>query len=681
VRLARVVNEVGLIERRIRDLLGDQLLTVAAEAFATVHEEAQAQQRRLAQVVERVRAAKELDEETVARIQMEVAALIPRPVQKRLRTIGGKLRRATSGSALSTMMREASIEQAGRETLVHSLSVLIESPRPARGEVVTLDVSETVQAYVSTELAPRLEELVGETWSAYTSAREAMNNCESAAEFVLSSMQREGEEPLTPTSMAEHLERAGDALPTADEAAQAAWADLEVQVRDALGGIEEHMVEEIARAAGRSTPKAQARKKTALYTRARAFYPRFVEPRVEVIQRLVGRVRGDSKTGIGRHYRLRSGAEQADAADIRGYLRDAEASVDAKLPPMYRALFSTEPVRDPRLFVAHREALQEVVRVERAWQQDSSTGNGALVVGASGTGKSSMIHVARLKLSTRRVVVVPERDRVEEITLLGYIARELGCTPDAAAVGLALTRGRSAIVIDDLHTWIELGPDGVRSLDTLLTLIVSTGNAAFWMVSVAEEWLEGFEPLIPVGAAFAQVVRLGAVDAACFGTVVDSRQALSGLSVRYPVGWRAQIFDRVVRRPVRDTYLSQLIASTHGNLRQAIRTWLRAASEDVDAKAIDIDALGIGWGLPFLRQLSATQIAVLTILMRFGKRKAEELGGALALPREHVAREVRFLTAAGLVRDQSAWVDIPVAVRDDVAAALSEFGAVAGGGQ
>ncbi len=670
VRLVRVVNEVALIERRIRDVLGDQLLAVAGEAFTTVHEENEAQQRRLAQVVEHAKDVKELDAETVSRLEMEVAALVPRPVQKRLRTIGGELRRATSGSTLGTMMREASIEQAGRETIVHSLAALIEEPRPARGEVVSLDVSETVQAFVSTELAPRLEDLVGETWSAYTAAREAMNNCQSAAEFVLSSMNREGEEQLTPATMAEHLQRAGEPLPLADETATKAWAELEDQVRAALGGIEEHMVEEIARAAGRSTSKAQARRKAPLFDRLRSIYERVLLPRIERARSLLGRFRGPTADGIGRHYRLRSGAEQADGADIRAYLRDAEATVDAKLPAMYKALFSTDPVRDPRLFVAHREALQEVVRVERAWQQDPSSGNGALVVGASGTGKSSMVQVARLKLSTRRVVVVPERDRVEEISLLGYIARELGCTPDAAAVGLALTRGRSAIVIDDLHTWIDLGPEGVEALDTLLTLIVSTGTAAFWLVSVADEWLEGVEPLIPVAAAFAQVVRLGRVDAECFGTVVDSRQALSGLGVHYPIGWRAQLLDQVLQRPARETYLAQLAATTRGNLRQAIRSWLRAASENVEAKAVEMEPLGLGWGLPFLRQLSATQIGVLAVLMRFGKRRAPELGAALALPAEHVAREVRFLTAAGLVREQAPWVSIPVAVRDDVAAAL-----------
>lgn len=680
VRLVRVVNDVALIERRIRDSLADQLLVVASEAFGLLHEESAAQQRRLAQVVEHAKTAPALDEETLERLRMEVAALIPRPVQKKLRGIGGRLRRATSGSALGAIMREGNLEQGGRESIVHAISALVDEPRPARGEVVTFDIGETMQAYVSAELAPRLEELLGQTWSAYGAAREAMSNCESAAEFVLSSLHREGEEPATPATLAEQLEQAGAPLPVADEAAQTAWEELETQIRAALGGVEEHLVEEIARAAGRSMPKASARRRAApTLNRARSLYKRVVEPRVAWAQAAIRRFRGETADGLARHYRLRAGTEKADAADIRAYLRDAAATVDAKLPPVYRALFSTDPVRDPRLFVAHRSALQEVVRAERAWQQDPTTGNAVLVVGASGTGKSSMVHVARLKLATRRVVVVPARDRVEETSLLGYIARDLGCTPDAAAVGVALTRGRSAIVIDDLHSWIDIGPEGVSSLDTLLSLVVSTSGAAFWLVSVSAEWLEGIEPLIPMSATFAQVVRLGAIDAEELGAVMDSRQALSGLSVNYPVGWRARVLGRLFQQPARETYLAQLAAATRGNVRQSLRTWLRGASENADAKAIELHSTGQGWGLSFLRQLSATQLGVLTLLMRCGRRHADELAGAMALPSEHIARELRFLTAAGLVREQASWIDVPVAVRDDVAAALAEFGAVVGG--
>src|SRR5690606_4046123 len=205
---------------------------------------------------------------------------------------------------------------------------------------------------------------------------------------------------------------------------------------------------------GRSSASAQALgRRRRLVVFLQAVYARIAAPLSVAWDTLVVRARGEAAHGIGRHYRLRSGAERADAADVRELLREYDPAASAELPAMYRALFSVDPVRDPRLFVAHRSALQEVVRVERAWQQSAVMGNAVLVVAGTGMGKTSLVQVARLKLATRRVVVVPERDRVDEATLFAFVARELGCAAEPEAIAQALGRGRTAVVVDDLQAW------------------------------------------------------------------------------------------------------------------------------------------------------------------------------------------------------------------------------------
>lgn len=679
VRLVRVTAEVALIEQRLGDQLGEQVLAVAEEAFAMIQEEAEAEGRRLAAVVETARSASALDEETRGRLQMQITALVPRPVQKKLRTMGGKLRRATSSGNVATIFRDATIEQAGREAIVHSLADLIDAPRPARGEVIGLDVGETIQGYLSADLAPGIEDLLGEIWAAFAATREAMSNCESAAEFVLATAEREGaDDPPTPAQLAEQLEHAGEVLVPVAQNVAAQWEALRARVSESLGGIDEHLVEAIAMAAGRSSASAQARgRRRRLVVLAQAAWVRVGEPAAVAWRAFLRRARGEAAHGIGRHYRLRSGAERADAADVREYLRDMD--VPGELPAMYRALFAADPVRDPRLFVAHREALQEVVRVERAWQQNAATGNAVLVVGGAGMGKTSLVQVARLKLATRRVVVVPERDRVEESSLLAFIARELGCTADVDAIGAALARARSAIVVDDVHTWLDLGPEGVRQLDELLTLVVASRSSAFWLLAISREALEAFEALLPVRPAFAQVVRLRTVGPAELDAVVESRQQLAGLALSFPVGWWARLLDRVLRRSPRESYLRALAAASAGNLRRSLRGWLRRAQLESE-REVRLAPIGVEWGLPFLRQMSAPQLAVLSLILRFGRRRMPEIADALAMPPEHVARELRFLVAAGLLEERTSWVDVPVLVRDEVAAALADFGALPRGG-
>lgn len=677
-RLVHVTTEVAMIERRVRRNLDAQVIAVAGEAFDTIRDEVQGEHRRVLQIAETVKEAAALDAETVERTKMQISALVPRPAQKKLRTFGGKLRRATSGQTVSTIFRDAVVEQAGRETFAPSLATLMESPRPARADVVTLDVGEVIQGFLSAELAPRIEDLLGEIWSAYAAAREAMGNAEAAAEFVLTSATRDGEETPSPAELSTQLARCAEPLDGAGKAAYEAWEALREQVLGAIGGIDEPLAEAIGHAAGRTTAaKSKSPRSRRLRHWLETQWARRGEPLRELARTLWKRARGEAAHGIGRHYRLRSGAERADAADVRELLAERDRAENADLPQVYRALFAAEPVRDPRLFVANRKALQEVVRVERAWQQDPATGNAVLVVGSSGSGKSSLVQVARLKLATRRVIVVPTRDRVDEASLIAFIAREVGCTPDAEALTVALGRTRAAIVIDDLQGWIDASAHGVGQLDALLSLVVATRGGAFWLVSMPAHTLDGLETLIPIEAAFAQIIRLGRIDPTELAAVVDSRQQLSALSIGFPAPWRARVVGRLLRRSIRESFMRALASATGHNLRLALRHWRQLAHLEGESR-VQLEPVGIVWGLPFLRQLSAGQLGVLSVLTRFGRRKPGELVAALGLPREHTNRELRFLVASGLVEEVSGFVTVPIAVRDDLASALAEFGALGG---
>ncbi len=677
-RLVRITTVVALVERRLRRMLDDQILAVAQEAFEMVAEEVQGQHRRLQQIVEQTRALPAFDESAVSRLKMEVSALVPRPVQKKLRAVAGRLRRATSGTALGSLSREASVDAAGKESIVHSLATIIDAPRPAKAEVVTLDITETVQAYLSAELGPALEQLLGELWSSFAAARETMGTCESAAEFVLSTTLREdAEEPATPEAVAQHLAQTAEPLAGADETVRARGTALAEQMHEAVGGIDEHLVDAIARATGRTTSTGPVSRAERIRAWGQALYRRYGKPAVELAQRGIRRLRGEAAHGIGRHYRLRSGAERADAADVREYLREQYGEVGAELPPMYRALFSPEPVRDPRLFVANRDALQEIVRVERAWQQAPSQGNAVLVCGGVGMGKSSLVQIARLKLATRRVIVVPTRDRAEEPTLFAYLARELGCEPDAKSVETALARGRTAIVVDDLHEWVSLGADGIEALDELLNLIVHTQPSTFWLLSIARQLLEVVELVLPMRGAFAQVVELRGLGRDDLEGLLSARQQLSGLELEFPASLRARWIGRLLRRSLRESYMRALTTSSSGNPRRALRAWLRRAHA-LDDRVISLDPVGLEWGLPFLRQLTATQLAIVALLVRSGRRRASELVAALSIEAHHVERELRFLTASGVVREDGDWFSLAAVVRDDVSKALAEFGATRG---
>jgi len=681
-RLVLVTNELSMVEQHLDTHVRKQSLDVATEAFDQIREEVEAERRRLQQVVEHLGTLEKLDEASMSRIEMEVAAILPRPVQKKLRTASAKVRRATSAGFASGLVREANIRQSGRETLIQNLGAVIEAERPARVPLVSFDVGENLQAFLSAILVPKLDELLGETWTTYGAAVESMRTCLAAAEFAVSSATMESTEnaPATaPAQLAEQLEQIEESLVQASNTTLEAWQALHERIMVELSNMDEQFGEFMVLSTGRGASGAAAAATPWALRWIVWLREKVGDPLRAFVRKWRARIRGEAEHGFGRQYRLRSGAERADAADVRGLLERIAVPKEG-LPPMYRALFSSEPIRDPRLFVANRHELSEVVRAERAWMQDANSGNGVLVVGPSGSGKSSLLQVARLKLSTRNVVVVPPRDgEPDDGGLFGTIAREVGGSSEFSALLDTLERRRGAIVIDDLQAWLSLGSRGMYELDEFLSLVVQTRSSTLWVVSLPSELLEAAERLVPVRPAFDRVVELGPVGAADFDRVVESRQSLSGFELSFPNDLRARWLGRLLRKTPRDAYMESLVGLTHGTIRRSLNAWLRRARLDEDEGQVVLESLRVEWGLPLRGQLTATQLALLTLMLRAGGRRLDELAAALALPGGHVARDLHFLRAAGLVQPKDGRHSITHHLRDEIAAALSEFGAVTGG--
>ena len=118
---------------------------------------------------------------------------------------------------------------------------------------------------------------------------------------------------------------------------------------------------------------------------------------------------------------------------------------------------------------------------------------------------------------------------------------------------------------------------------------------------------------------------------------------------------------------------------TRGTMRRSLHAWTRRAQFEENHGQIVLEAQRVEWDLPLRSQLTATQLAELTLLLRTGARSPEELARALSLPDAHVARDLHFLRGAGLVKGREGRQCIAPALRDEVAAALTDLGAMSGG--
>jgi hypothetical protein len=368
-------------------------------------------------------------------------------------------------------------------------------------------------------------------------------------------------------------------------------------------------------------------------------------------------------------YRLRAGQAAVSASEIAAML----PSPPSHLPREYAALFAEQPIRDPRFFVANREALRVIGKAERAWTE-AQGGNGVLVLGGPGSGKTSLLSVAQLKLATREVLSLSLDVRAP----LEALAGELRCPAREDLLVRRLRERKRVIVIDDLQRLLPPGPAAALELERLLGLIAASATTCFWLVAIERELQRLVEPLVHVRVAFASVVELGeGVDGEALEQAVIARHRISGKALRFPPtsrlrGLVARIPGVHLRSQERHLF-ARLAELSHGNLRAALAEWCRRASVEGDGLVLDVQ--GRSRGLPFVPQLPTPALGLLVTLLRFGPCRASELADALALAPEQLARWLHFLGMAQLIAgdEQLGW-HCPTRVRDQLEPELALLG-------
>jgi hypothetical protein len=293
-----------------------------------------------------------------------------------------------------------------------------------------------------------------------------------------------------------------------------------------------------------------------------------------------------------------------------------------------------------------------------------------------------VLAVARLKLEARRVLVVGREPG--DASIVEALSHVLTTEASVEALERALLHQRSAILVDDLQDWFAPTAAGIAALDDFLRLITATQPTTFWIAGMRTEAFEAWDGTVGLGHAFAAVLQLQPITAEDLDAVLTARQRLSGYDVVFPTTLGSRIAERLLGRSARASFVRSLAAASGGNPRAALQLWSAHAREDeaADGRGIVLRPVhSFGWGLPFVRQLDSTVKAALSSLVRFGALSQPALQDAVGTGTEEARQVVRFLLAARLAeRDPTGdRISIPVALRDDLVAALAEEGVVAGG--
>ena len=397
-----------------------------------------------------------------------------------------------------------------------------------------------------------------------------------------------------------------------------------------------------------------------------------VRERIRSASALVQRIGGSQiSQDVLRHV----GESEVAAADIREHAQRYRAAEAA--PADYLRLFKIEAVREHRLFTANEDELREIIQCERDWLAGAA--GSALLIGAHGSGRTSMLNLCELELSAPRLLRPQPIEWRREIGVVDAVAIELGVRPRRQAVVRALQDAKTTVLLDDLEQWFAPDVRGLRELESFLDLVIATKDSTFWLAAVAKDALSLLEESVNVREPFAHHVSLEPLKPEALAKSIEGRHALSGRRVHYPATFASGLLRRLRQTDDRLLYFSVLARVTEGNLSRALPTWLKSVRVDDDGHVTPQIHKTFSLGLPYLTRFPATLVGILVQLVRFGPMNEQEITKTLCLGVPETRRHMHFLVAAGLVEpiaSNKQALGIPADLRPLVFQSLRAMGAI-----
>ena len=681
---------IQLARARLSQALQNTVTKPGDAVFNVLIEEVNLELARLDKVIGELEANPDapLDDEAWPRLSMATDALLPRPSHKRLRSASNRLRTATSSRTVAVAVNEFVSGGEGGLSMLPSLHAVREAERPASVTPSTVNLAELHQVKLGGTLMPKLETTLEAASRHFAHVRHEMGECAQLAHFIVDNTQKDGTDQDAAElrrSLTSGLTHVRERLVTLADITPERWNEqrdgLVQLVRDTGDGLLDSLFAVTTAPSVRSQVRARLHDMPRLarlvdgYDRARAQWQRGVDlARGWIVASWQTRTRVETAWNV-----VGGGV---NAAAIRRYLESRhDHDLDPDLPSVYAPLFAVDTLRDPRFFAAHRSSLRIVVDAERSWRNDCGNGNAVVITGSFGSGRTSLLATAELKLGTRRVAALRGRNATERANWMTALARELG-SPRGELKSLEHTLGRTKglVVIDDLHTWFPPTLAGLDALEVWLRLVVATAPTTLWLVSCLDETWDLLETTTGVRSVFADIAPLPPLGPRSLGAVLASRQELSGLGVQYPQTLWSRWLPRVRQASPRAEYLRRLCAASGGNLRRALQLWLHhATASPGDGASVHmrpiVDARP---GLSFLRHLDALSIGALSALLRHGAQPIEVLTELLGEDYISVEQHLHFLRAAGLVsrqRDEITTYYVRPEVTDDLCHGMTTLGA------
>jgi hypothetical protein len=265
------------------------------------------------------------------------------------------------------------------------------------------------------------------------------------------------------------------------------------------------------------------------------------------------------------------------------------------LPPIYRRLYSTEPLLNREFLVGRDDELQTLAEAFKRWRAKRPAN--IAIIGNEGSGKSSLINCFENEITDQAEVVHIDLDEHlrTEADVIRLFALRLGIntTPDSI-VGLAqalLDAPRRIVIVHRTHNMYLRTVGGSAAPRAFFRLMLATRVHLMWLTSYRLYPWKRLDYLFEAGRYYTHQLTTALHDEAEMREAILRRQRTTGDSLVFSdekltnrmirkLRLRHELDSPVVQRALADRYFETLFRQSGGNLESAFYFWLLSLSAE-----------------------------------------------------------------------------------------------------
>lgn len=326
----------------------------------------------------------------------------------------------------------------------------------------------------------------------------------------------------------------------------------------------------------------------------------------------------------------------------RVHLREAMdlESATRELPALYRRLFRLHPVEDSRFLVGRDEEMRGFQQAFDTWRAGEFAA--CLVVGARGSGKTSLLNCAASSIFAREKVVRAQFS--ERITESGQMDQFVS----------GLSGDRQVVILEELERTFLKSFNGFQAVRRLQDLIQSTASTTLWILALNDFAFQLLDQAVRLGASFSHRVNAMSVLRDDLVKAILQRHNLSGLRLKFappppgdPRVNRVRAFFGI-RDDSQKMFFDSLYEQSGGVFRSAFELW-QSSINRVEAGNIEMKQPLTPNFVSLRRGLNQSDHFTLLSILQHGSLEYEELSRVLMEPVETSRLRLDRLTAMDIV--------------------------------